>query len=303
MQAISSRAGSVREPQISLGYLVGACALLTGCAADAGDLAASGGTNGAVEVGVAKSAVIDGVIANDSDDTGIVRLWAQNTKFNEFRQFCTGVLLRNNVVLTARHCVDQDQAARDNGWPDMRASLSSVVVSTGLFGAAALGVDAPPSFAPDGRDLAAFRLQVNLPIATGGRVVTTGFQHPLAHPFAGDPLLIAGYGSTTGSNATDICNYISLTTNERTKGCIDDPFQLSAAIGGTAIDGVRVLVTGVKASPGDSGGPVFAVTNASNVADLPLIGVNVFAEACLEDHTCGAVSMRVADIESWVLTR
>jgi hypothetical protein len=64
-----------------------------------------------------------------------------------------------------------------------------------------------------------------------------------------------------------------------------------------------VLVTGVKASPGDSGGPVFAVTNASNVADLPLIGVNVFAEACLEDHTCGAVSMRVADIESWVLTR
>jgi hypothetical protein len=67
MKAISSRVASVREPQIWLGYLVGACALLTGCAADAGDLAASGGTNAAVEVGVAKSAVIDGVIANDSD--------------------------------------------------------------------------------------------------------------------------------------------------------------------------------------------------------------------------------------------
>ena len=196
MKAIFSRAASVREPQIWLGYLVGSCALLAGCAADAGDLAASGlreEPRRKVEVGVAKSAVIDGVIANDSDDTGIVRLWAQNTKFNEFRQFCTGVLLRNNVVLTARHCVDQDQADRDNGWPDMRASLSSVVVSTGLFGAAALGVDAPPSFAPDGRDLAGFRLvKTTYRLRRAVCVVTTGFQHPLAHPFAGDPAVDRG---------------------------------------------------------------------------------------------------------------
>jgi hypothetical protein len=262
------------------------------------------------DLGASASAVLNGALANNDDFNAIVRLWAYNWRFDEVRQFCTGMLLRNNVILTARHCVENDQADQDYGWPDLSNSVSDVFVSTGLMGYWAGGVNLPPSFAPDGRDLAAFRIIGGLPVATGGRVVTEGFQHPLSHPFAGQWQLIAGYGSITGDNPTNVCKYVSRSTGTPIKGCFDDPFQLSVGIGGTDFLNERVIVTGVTAQGGDSGGPVFAFANVQNVADLPLVAINVFESGCTVPDNCGApgtnpgaVAMRLMDLQEWVLTR
>ena len=88
---------------------------LAGCAAEIEPPALKQGSE-EPEVGVTQEAVVNGWIANGVNDfSGIVRLWATNTKFNEVRQFCSGVLLRNDVVLTARHCLINSQAALDWG--------------------------------------------------------------------------------------------------------------------------------------------------------------------------------------------
>ena len=127
----------------------------------------------------------------------------------------------------------------------------------------------------------------------------------LWHPFAGADQMIVGYGSIDGNNTSSICQYRSIHTGEQLRGCLDDPFPISVGFGGTAIENERVFVVGVDADHGDSGGAVFALDDVESPAELPLVGITAFAHGCagVNSTECGAVAMRLTDIEQWVHSR
>ena len=283
---------------------VGASVASAACgSADFGDDAAGEtATSNEGEVGVAEAAVLNGAALPGDDFSGLVRLWLFNTKFNELRQFCTGVLLRNSVVLTAKHCLEFTPAALAHGWPDIRANVSGVIATTDLIGFGAFATGAP-AYAPDGRDLAAIKLTDNLPVRVNGQVVTTNFFQPLSGtPPSGAPLIVVGYGPPGDATST-ICSYTSLTTGQRLKGCVADKLQPNWWIGTAFNNAHEILTIGVTSTSGDSGGSTRLLQGgATGLADLPLAGINSLARKCvpLNSSNCGAVSVRLDDIGTWL---
>jgi hypothetical protein len=260
-------------------------------------------------VAAVKAAVQDGIdIAGSDDLNGIVRMWTVNKDFPELRQFCTGVLLHNNVVLTAAHCVRSTDEELAYGWPNVREDMSNVVVTTNLanFFVVAIGT---PVFAPDGRDVAAFALQGNLPVRAGGQVIESGFNRALgATPEPGRTLGVFGYGPPDDATST-ICTYVSQRTGEIIKGCFDDPLLLNWGAGDARLNGVELLSMRLTSTNGDSGGPtvLLSLFGVDSLADLPLVGINSFAFRCPEPNPddpsdCGAVSARLDDIRGWIDT-
>jgi hypothetical protein len=292
-----------RGRHMSIALAAIAMAGAVGCAAQANQPGNEEAQSPDSPVGVVQAAVLNGALIGGDDYNAIVRLWSVNTKFSELRQFCTGVLLRNNVVLTAAHCLRTTQAEINNGFPDIHANVGAVIVSTDRAAFAARGIGGP-AFAPDGRDLGAFKLAANLPVKSFGQTINSGFFHQLAGtPPAGQWLAVVGYGSTTGDLTSTICNYVSLNSGTRIKGCFSDPLQLNFNLGQPLLNGNQLVTLGVTSTPGDSGGPTFAlVNNGGGDADLPLIGINSLASMCvpLSSSNCGAVSVRLDDLHTWL---
>lgn len=264
--------------------------------------AASCADQGDQEVGVVEEAVEGGLDLSGTDDfSGMVRLWTTNTQFNEFRQFCSGVMLRNNIILTAAHCLQMSDEAQNHGWPDFRNDVSGILVTTNRSNYAAWGTGFPV-WSPDGRDVAAFRLTYGLPVRAGGQVRNSGFNREIASaPEPGTRLALIGYGPP-GDPASTICNYTSLESGQRIRGCYADPLSLNWNVGGSALSFEDVIVTDVAATGGDSGGAT-AILNlfANSLADMPLLGINSIAWRCIDPSmSCGAISARLDDIRDWV---
>src|SRR5690606_37699715 len=95
-----------RHNTASLAALLAATALLSACALPAEDDAADGWVD--EDVGAASAEIVNGYEGADAE------FWGQVLLFHERGHLpvpddsrCSGTLLRNNVVLTARHCVTE----------------------------------------------------------------------------------------------------------------------------------------------------------------------------------------------------
>jgi len=273
-----------------------------GCASEDRELADEGAGNDS-EVGVLPAAVLNGTLLTDSDFNAIVRIWATNTQFDEFRQFCTGVLLTNNLVMTAKHCLDFDDEARDYGWPDLRSGLGALTVSTGNLGFSGTGVGTP-AFAPDGRDLAVFRISSNLPVYSHGAVVDSGYFHPPAGtPAENESLVVLGYGTPQHNPTSTVCSYVPLSGGSPIPGCIWDAAELNYGVGtylSNPSDG-EVVANGVTSTSGDSGGPTLLASDG-DLADWDVLGINSLASRCvpLDSDNCGTTAARLDDLGSWL---
>ena len=306
MDPIAPRLELSAPPLLRLGLLLLVAA--AGCAADTADPTSVGPDDNRRRIGALKEAVEGGQdIAGADDLSGIVRMWSYNSKFDELRQFCTGVMLRSNIVLTAAHCLRAKQESLDYGWPNYEADMSNVLVSTNLANFVAVGTGTP-AFAPDGRDVAAFALQNNIPVRAGGQVIESGFNRLLGDtPQPGRTLGVFGYGPTSSDGLTSsICTYVSRNTDQRIKGCVDDPLRLNWGAGDALFNGSELLSVRATSTNGDSGGPtvILYLIGIDSLADLPLVGINSFAYRCLNNpdgsSTCGAVSARIDDIRWWI---
>jgi hypothetical protein len=258
--------------------------------------------DGTRELGVTRQAVVDGhVQPTNNDGSGIVRLWTTNTLFDEFRHLCSGVLLTNDIVLTARHCFETKPESIQRGWPDLSGDTTFMVVVSTEANGAAVWTQGAAVFAPDGRDLAAVKLMSNLPAFSQGQLLWEGYFHPLGGtPSTGDPLVVTGYGPT-GDPTSTVCKYQRASDGARLRGCLGDQLPLSAGLGGAFLNGQEVLTIGVSAAPGDSGGPVFLLSSAPT-ADMELLGINSLARRCvpLESSNCGATAARLDNMSTWL---
>jgi hypothetical protein len=254
------------------------------------------------ELGAKRASLVNGFTGIDSDYSGVVRIWATNAQFGEFRQYCTGVLLTNDVVVTAAHCVRLTQEAIDYGWPDVHDNTDQLTVSTDQDGFSAVGVGAP-AYAPDGRDLALFRISTKLPVISGDDVVSDGFFHKLGGTPSPDAIVASiGYGPTTYGVTSTICNYVSERSGQRIPGCNDDQFVLNWGTGAYISNGNEIVANGLTGMGGDSGGPMLILADGGNIADLGLVGVNSLASRCvpLSSGNCGIAAARLDDLSTWL---
>jgi len=230
----------------------------------------------------------------------MLRIWAFHPGANEWRHLCSGVLFRNHVVLTARHCVVPSASTLAAGFPNTSADVSPLVVTTNNIAFQASGVGAP-ILPPDGRDVAAFRINATLPVRTGGQIVWSGYTHPLGSLMPAQYAIVYGYGMTTPGQTSNVCNYRSSLDGRRVPGCPTDMMALTAGAGLTFLSTEDVALKGATSLGGDSGGMTALAVNVA-LADMPLVGINSVSHRCipLESSDCGAGAARVDNLGSWL---
>jgi hypothetical protein len=183
-----------------------------------------------------------------------------------------------------------------------------LTVSTNVIDINSQGVGAP-IYAPDGRDLAVFKIDRPLPVRSRGEYTTSGFFHNLGGTPESDAwVATVGYGELERDVRSDKCKYVSKTKgpngeDRRLRGCIEDPFELNLGLGTPLPWGQEILNVGVNSTPGDSGGPTLLVDGSADFADYPILGINSLANRCVDtpegEYVCGAVSARVDDLKTW----
>lgn len=280
------------------------CLQLVACAADAStNDAASASSAHVADLGVLREAVKNGVEVSADDYSSAVRLWQYNSQFDELRQICSGVLYRNDVVLTAKHCVIRTEEQINYGWPDTHADTSQIIVTSAGVQFVASGQGAP-MLAPNGADIAAFYLSQSLPVRSNGEIRQDGYTHPLGSVSSQTAVGVYGFSFATPDQTSSVCKYVSQDSGERLPGCVGDPLRLTmywdyprVSDGNLELDNLIVL-------PGDSGGMTTTLNlYEPDLADLQLVGINSYLLGCA-DEACGHTSFiaRVDYLGEWFAT-
>jgi len=206
-------------PRLPRHILMLAVAILAACSACAAPVEP---TSGSETTGTTQQAIVDG--EDDDGDKAVVAL-LQGGKV-----FCTGVLLTNNVVATAAHCVNPTP-------PDQVYFGSDPSSKKGTF-IAVTTTRVHPDFDEDSleNDVAVVGLAAEAPVAPLN-IVTTEFDQS----FVGREIRLVGFGAT-GPDATNKLRKRTGTTS--ITSYTDDDFRFRPAPSQTCV--------------GDSGGPALA---------------------------------------------
>jgi secreted trypsin-like serine protease len=199
-----------------------ALAILAACSACAAPLDSASAGETSETTGTTQQAIVDG--EDDDGDKAVVAL-LQNGKV-----YCTGVLITNNVVATAAHCVTPSPPEQIYfGSDPTKKKGTTIAVTTTRF---------HPDFDEDSleNDVAVVGLAQAAPVAPL-TVVTTEFDES----FVGREIRLVGFGAT-GPDATNNLRKRSGTT--AITSYTDDDFRFRPAPAQTCL--------------GDSGGPALA---------------------------------------------
>jgi hypothetical protein len=244
---------------------------------------------------------ISGFPFSDAEHSGLVRIWTYNFTAQEWRHWCSGVLWRNDVVVTAKHCLLISAEAAAAGWPDHTSNVGLLLVTTGSVASYAWGTG--PARVLDERDLGAFRVNGSLPVRSRGQVRWSGYRRPSGAPNGNtDIAFVYGYGLTSADQSSTICNYRSA-NGIRRPGCFNDPTWPNFYFGTPLASSVGTgIVQDLEAFPGDSGGLVALVRDVADPADYPMLGVNSIGRQCINLNRCGSGFARADTIAGWLDT-
>lgn len=173
-------------------------------------------------IGTTRQAIVDG--DDDDDDKAVVAL-LQNGKV-----YCTGVLITDNVVATAAHCVATSPPQQIYFGSDPRTKKGTFIAVT--------TTRIHPEFDEDSleNDVAVVGLAVTAPVAPL-TIVTTEFDAS----FVGREIRLVGFGATGADATTDLRKRSGKTS---ITSYTDDDFRFRPAPSQTCL--------------GDSGGPALA---------------------------------------------
>ena len=172
--------------------------------------------------GTTRQAIVDG--EDDDDDKAVVAL------LQEGRVYCTGVLITENVVATAAHCVTQSPPEQIYFGSDPRTKKGTFI--------AVKTTRVHPEFDEDSleNDVAVVGLAATAPVAPL-KIVTTEFDAS----FVGREIRLIGFGTTGPDPSTDLRKRSGTTS---ITSYTDDDFRFRPAPSQTCL--------------GDSGGPALA---------------------------------------------
>jgi secreted trypsin-like serine protease len=196
-----------------------AVAAMVACSACAAPIDASEGET----TGTTQQAIVNG--EDDDGDPAVVAL------LSEGKVFCTGVLLTNNVVATAAHCVYPTPPDQVYFGKDPSNEKKGVFIDVS-------GSSAHPDFDEDTleNDIGVVGLATKAPVAPLN-VLTKDF----APSYIGKPIRLVGFGATSADETGDLHKRTGSTTIQSFG---DDDFRFTPNPAQTCV--------------GDSGGPALA---------------------------------------------
>jgi hypothetical protein len=214
----------------------------------------------------------------ENESTGAVRFWTFNTKYYEWRNTCSGTLIANNRVVTAKHCLQPTAEHMAEGYPMLlpwSAATSGLAFVTHATAGSTIG---SVSLEPGGLDGAILRLNSNVPVVVGTTRKTSGWKRTLA-PIYGNALYFVAAFGLTGASAEP-----STVCFQGTKGCWNDRRPMSAMFNYVVphSSSSHIIIpyqpeTGRMIASGDSGsGLLFAGGPGSSFATLsqmPFAGI------------------------------
>lgn len=199
-----------------------AVAALVACSACAAPVDASTGETSLEHTGTTQQAIVNG--DDDDGDPAVVALLAGG------KVFCTGVLLTNNVVATAAHCVYPTPPEQVYFGKDPSTKKGTFIDVSGS--------SAHPDFDEDTleNDIGVVGLARKAPVAPLN-VLTKDF----APSYVGKPIRLVGFGATAADETDDLHKRTGTTTIQSFG---DDDFRFKPNPSQTCV--------------GDSGGPALA---------------------------------------------
>ena len=215
--------------------------------------------------------------------------WQVSVQTRSGSHFCGGLILTEEWILTAQHCVDGDTASQ------MRVEAGITNLSDyGQTSYVSEIVTYPGYRSPEyGKDVALLRLSSPLTFGRGVQPILLATESDASLFAAGTMAYVSGWGTLTeGGSIPDTLNalavpVVSYATAESAYGSLTSD-QIGAGYMGTG---------GRDSCQGDSGGPL-VVADATG-GDYVLAGVVSWGSGCADAYYPGMYA-RVASFVSWI---